>query len=150
MRWPPKKLRGRTMLILLLSGVGLSVALAAAFLETDKTVCVPLWSRDPGTGRWGWIYVGLGPSLVVRGGYLDALLPAQPAQRIYGSALSWDELKMGYPLPAGARNVTLFVNGKRYYEGAEYLIQQQVVKPVGAGWPDPNVSVVRCDHDPPL
>lgn len=86
--------------LLLLGGGGYVLSQAPA-----SGYRVPVWTGV----RYEWPL--LGPSLVIQGGRLDVLLP--PAQaRTYGVRVQPDAAGR-YLLPAGARNVVVYINGLR-------------------------------------
>jgi hypothetical protein len=124
------------------------IALAVLFgagLQAQTILQAPVWTIPP-TGKPYYQWITLGPSLVVAGGKIDAVIPPGTAsKRVYGTVLT---LSGGnYPLPAGATNVAVWLNGIRQAPGVDYQILAGVVAPL-TPWPAPP-NIVLVDYDAP-
>jgi len=100
----------------------LCLALAAFIAaQSGSPLLVPVW-----TGA-RYVFAKLGPTLVLNGNQLDVLLPPTPLRR-RDVLLVYDTTAGGWKLPAGASNVTVYVNGLRYRQGYDYTITSGVIK----------------------
>lgn len=126
-------------LVLILSCVCAMVLLA----QVTGPALVPIWE-----GRQ-YVWYRLGSSFVRENGTLEINVPAQPKPRSVGVKLTWDAAASGYRLPAGARNVEMWVNGLHYWAPVDYTLQGDLVIPGTAGnWPPPGDAEVFVNFDP--
>ena len=90
-----------------------------------------------------YIFPKLGPSLTVSPtNVLDVI---SLKTRIFDTQLSFDATSAGWPLPAGATDVVIYVNGLRYHAGLDYQISNNIIKPFSGSAFDPSY-VVTCDY----
>ena len=71
------------------------------------------------------------------------------APRHYGAVLSYDSTAAGWPVPAGASNFSVWVNGLHYTQGVDYSIAGGILKPLDTT-PDSNMQpgfLVTADYD---
>jgi hypothetical protein len=92
-------------------------------------------------------FASLGSGLSYAAGELKVVFPPATS-RVYGVVLTADA-SGNYPLPAGAKNVALWLNGVRE---TQYTIVEGKIVPAPApgapGWPPPSESQVLVDYDP--
>jgi hypothetical protein len=120
--------------------------LLSAGLQAQTITQALIWTIPP-VGRPYYQWVNLGPTLVVSGGKLDAIIPPGtiPKVRVYSTILT---LSGGnYPLPTGATNVACWLNGIRQAPGVDYQILSGVIAPL-TPWPAPP-NIVLVDYDAP-
>jgi len=107
--------RGIVLVVLCLA----LTALIAA--QSGSPLLIPVW-----TGA-RYVFAKLGPTLVLNGNQLDVLLPPTPVRR-QDVLLVYDTTAGGWKVPAGATNLSVYVNGLRYRQGYDYLITSGVIK----------------------
>ena len=113
-------------------------ALASVAQAQQATVfSVPLW-----TGRT-YTWPTLGPTLVVRDGQLDVLPPPPQVQKVRKYSVLCAAVPC--PLPAGASNVAVHLNGLRQAPGIDYTIEAGAVKPLWI-WPAERILLVDYDE----
>ncbi len=119
----------------------LALASVAAVAQVATSYSVPVWT---GT-RYTW--PTLGPGLVIANGVLDVLPVPPPAvkTRVHGAELAVVGTTVT-PLPAGASNVAVYLNGLRQAVGSDYALMGGNLVPL---WPWPPDSRVLIDYDQP-
>lgn len=117
----------------------LVLLILAGSLAAQTVYELPLWSGKK------YVWVTLGPGLKVTNGVIDAVIPpATTSRRVYSVVLA---LSGGnYPLPAGATNAAVFLNGIRLAPGVDYQLLAGTVAPLG---PWALSSIVLVDYDAP-
>lgn len=99
-------------------------------------------------------FISLGPGLTVKlvdgKAVLDVVAPttpppaATPSKRKYDVVLT-RSAEGAYPLPTGATNMVVHVNGIRYREAGNWVIEGVNLKPIASNWPpDADVTI---DYD---
>jgi hypothetical protein len=125
----------KRVIVLVVLCLTLAVMIAA---QSGSPLLVPIWA---GTR---YVFARLGPSLVLNGGQLDAVLPPLPVHK-RDVLLTYDTNAAGWKLPVGATNVVVYVNGLRYHQGTDFVINAGVVKNQFDNMtPD---MLVTCDYD---
>ena len=130
------------------------LALCSLALNAQTAVWVRMWMA-PGTSgappQMQWVQ--LGPGLSVVNGVLTVTV-APTSNRVYETVLSVNASGQ-YPLPvATATNVSVWVNGLRYYRPRDFNIVSGAIVPtctpgqVTCNWPPPAAgTVVLIDYD---
>jgi len=98
--------------------------LALAAQSSNNTLLIPIWNGQQ------YVYAKLGANLSLANGTLSASVATPPA-RHYGLVLQYDSTQGGWPLPAGAANIVVYVNGLRYTAALDYSISGGVLKSLG-------------------
>lgn len=126
--------RGIVLVVLCLV---LAVVIAA---QSGSSLLIPIW-----TGA-RYVFAKLGPTLVLNGNQLDVLVPPVPVYK-RDVLLTYDTAAAGWKLPAGATNPVVYVNGLRYHQGLDFVINAGVIKNQFDNMtPD---MLVTCDYDAP-
>lgn len=129
-----------------LAAIGLGITYEATGVSPAY---IPVWMQNPSTGHWGYTWPALGKTLIIQGGYIEALLPPPVLPRVYGVVLIWDAQDAGFRLPAGSRGHAIWVNGLRYTAPDDFVVIGDLLKPGTAGnWPPVAAAIVICDYDP--
>lgn len=93
------------------------------------------------TINWVYGYAGsravwwqLGPSFVVTGNVIDVKAPPPPPSvvRVIGEKIAYDTAAAGWKVPAGAKNLEVWVNGLHYWPVTDYTDNGGVLKAAGA------------------
>ena len=117
----------------------LAVILCSIGLSAQTVYQLPLW-----TGKT-YTWPRLGSSFTVVNNVVEVVLPpSTTVRRVYGSVL----VASGnvYPLPAGSRNVAVWLNGIRVAPGVDYTISTDQISPI-VPWVGNNIVLV--DYDQP-
>jgi len=93
---------------------------AIILAQTTSPYLLPIWNGSR------YIWAKLGPTLVLNGNQLDALLPP-PSVRRTDVLLVYDVTAKGWKLPVVAHDVAVYVNGLRYRQSSDYIITNGVI-----------------------
>lgn len=89
---------------------------------------IPIWTGSH------YVWIRLGPTLVVQNGTLD-VLPGPPLpKRTFNLVLSRNQ-DGTYTIPSGATNIVVY-QGIRYSPGFEYEIKGNLIVPLIPTWPN--------------
>lgn len=134
----------------------LTVLVVVCLLLILAALALPALAQTVPATSWIYGYVGnraawlrLDPAVfIVSGEVVSVKAPPAPpsAARVYGEKLAYDATVTGWKVPAGARNVEVFVNGLHYWPGVQYTLDAGTIKPLNTNMLSD--FDVRINYDP--